>query len=84
MSQFGRHGTIESCGIAKAAYLKSRRGQAEVNFIMPADRVFKQKGVIIKLEILGVVMSVHVLSSPATVRHIVNMSALALAGVEIY
>ncbi len=34
--------------------------------------------------LLGASKSVHVLTSSATVRRIVNMSALAVAGVEIH
>jgi malate dehydrogenase (oxaloacetate-decarboxylating)(NADP+) len=34
--------------------------------------------------LLGAAKSVHVMTSTATVRRIVNMSALAVAGVEIH
>jgi len=41
------------------------------------------EGVTIGPVLLGAAKSVHVLTSSATVRRIVNMSALAVAGVEI-
>jgi malate dehydrogenase (oxaloacetate-decarboxylating)(NADP+) len=47
-------------------------------------KIVAGEGATIGPVLLGAAKSVHILTSTATVRRVVNMSALAVAGVEIH
>lgn len=89
----GIHGRVMDKQLRDAALQYHRQGEANL-LIMPSQdaaniaynllKIKAGDGITIGSILLGANKSAHILTSTATVRRIVNMSALAVAGVNTH